>query len=57
VDDHVTVEVVGQVELFAAARVGTHLGPPLSVYQVHVVLERRRTLLLFSIRTLSLLTI
>lgn len=39
-DDHVAVQVVGQVELLPAARVGAHLGPAFPVDQVHVVLQR-----------------
>ena len=43
VDDHVSVEVVGQIELLATAGVGTNLGPPLPVYEVHMVLQVRGT--------------
>lgn len=37
-DDHVAVQMVGQVELLAAAWMGTHLGPAFPVDQVDVIL-------------------
>jgi len=39
VDDHVAMQVVGQVELLPAARMGAHLGPPFPVNQVDVILQ------------------
>jgi hypothetical protein len=39
VDDHVAMQVVGQIELLATAGVGAHLGPPLPVNQIHMVLQ------------------
>lgn len=39
-DDHVAMQVVGQVELFPTAWMGANLGPPFPVNKVDVILQR-----------------